>query len=456
MYVGSGLWSLRHNYFVLGGIDMNSESKKPNILFFFTDQQRWDTAGCYGNTMNLTPALDKMASEGVRFENAFTCQPVCGPARACLQTGTYATENGVFKNYIQLKKSDRTIAQILNDTDYDTAYIGKWHLARTRTEPVPEELRAGYRYWLAADALEHTSHPFEGKLYDNDNKPVEFKKYRVDALTDYAIDYIENRESEKPFYLCISYLEPHHQNDMNTYVAPEGYAERYKNHAIPGDLEGMEIGDWKENLRDYYGICKRIDENFERVLKKLEELGIRENTIVIYSTDHGSHFRTRNEEYKRSCHEASIRIPLVIEGPGFKGGRVADEIASLIDIPPTILKAAGAEIPENMKGKPLQQLAEGNSEGWPQEAFIQISESQVARAIRTKDWKYSIVAPDKDGVKDKDSMEYVEECLYDLKEDPHERNNLVGRPEYRAVSDELKEILIRRMVQAGEAAPVIR
>lgn len=135
---------------------------QPNILVFFTDQQRWDTVGCYNPAISTTPVLDQLAREGVKFENAFTVQPVCGPARSCLQTGRYPTQNGCYRNNIAMRQDEVTLAKLFNQAGYDTAYIGKWHLADLDEKPVPEELRGGWQYWLAADALEHTSHPYGG------------------------------------------------------------------------------------------------------------------------------------------------------------------------------------------------------------------------------------------------------------------------------------------------------
>ena len=138
--------------------------KKPNILFFFTDQQRWDTCGCYGQKLDITPNLDKMAEEGVLFENAYSCQPVCGPARAALQTGKYPTRLGCETNHRRLPVDENTVAKQLAAAGYETAYIGKWHLASCgpkdgpdnfREQPVPPDLRGGFKdYWLASDVLE--------------------------------------------------------------------------------------------------------------------------------------------------------------------------------------------------------------------------------------------------------------------------------------------------------------
>jgi arylsulfatase A-like enzyme len=439
-------------------------SERPNIIVFFTDQQRWDTLGCYGQPLPVTPNLDQMAAEGVRFERAFTCQPVCGPARASLQTGKYAAEVGCYRNDIALPLGEKTIAHWLSEAGYEVGYIGKWHLASTgpehnyRTRAIPPERRGGYKdFWLASDVLEHTSHGYDGHMFNADMEQVDFKGYRVDCQTDFALDYLRTRDGRRPFFLFLSYLEPHFQNDHRHFEGPEGSKERFKDFVPPGDLVGAD-GDWREEYPDYLGCCASLDENLGRLRAELERLGKADNTLIIFTSDHGCHFKTRNSEYKRSCHDASIRIPLLAYGPGFRGGAVIGELASLIDVPPTVLAAAGVATPATMRGRPLQALAEGNPRGWPQEVFAQISEDHTGRAVRTRKWKYSVWAPpeilgDRRDVPGSDR--YVEQCLYDLEADPHERNNLVAAPAYADVRAELAAVLKRRMREAGEAVPEI-
>jgi len=450
---------------------MGKDSEQPNIIFIFSDQQRWDTMGCYGQPLEITPNLDQMASEGVRFEYAFTCQPVCGPARASIQTGKYAAEVGCFRNDIALPLKEETIAHYLSDSGYEVGYIGKWHLASNysgghapagqvsvdyKTKPIPFERRGGYQdYWLASDVLEFTSHSYDGHMFGGDMNRREFPegRYRVDAQTDWVLEYLQTRTGEKPFFLFDSYIEPHHQNDHRHYEGPHGSKERFKDFVAPGDLVGME-GDWQEEYPDYLGCINSLDQNVGRIRDELERLGIADNTLIIYTSDHGSHFRTRNSEYKRSCHEGCIRIPMIVYGPGFNSGKVIRELVSLIDLPSTVLKAGGVQPPEYMRGRPLQQLVDGTSEDWPQEVFAQISESHCGRAIRTKKWKYSVRAPNKGGGV-RDSEVYVEDFLYDLENDPHERTNLVDDAGYINVRTELEGILKRRMVEAGEKEPEI-
>ncbi|HOX37900.1 MAG TPA: sulfatase-like hydrolase/transferase [Candidatus Brocadiia bacterium] len=433
-----------------------AKSGQPNVLVVFTDQQRWDTCGCYNSPMELTPNLDRMASRGVLFENAFTCQPVCAPARASLQTGLYAKATGVWRNDLALRPDQPTLGTWFSNAGYDVGYVGKWHLACTSVEPVPRELRCGYNgFWEVADILEFTSHPYAGHVFDANNRIIEFKDmYRVDFITDRAIRFMD-MERNAPFFLFISYIEPHQQNDWNKFCGPEGYEQRYANPWIPQDLRYLP-GDWVSQLPGYYGCIRRIDECLGRMLNHLEESGRLEDTVVIFTSDHGCHFRTRNSEYKRSCHESCIRIPMVAAGPGFERQRVERELVSLIDLPPTLLDSAGIPVPKEFHGRSLLPLARGEAKDWPEEVFLQISERTVERCVRTKRWKYSVFAPEKHGWHDPDSKEYVERYLYDLYADPHEMVNLAGRPgRYREVADDLMERLKERMTQAGEDLPVI-
>jgi len=426
-------------------------ARKPNVIVFFTDQQRWDTTGVHGNPLGLTPNFDRMAAQGTHLYNMFTCQPVCGPARSCLQTGLYATETGCYRNGIPLPEDMPTLARYFNEAGYETGYIGKWHLAATGPRPVPERLRGGYRFWLASDALEHTSDAYRTVVYDNDDRPVELPGYRTDALVDAAIRYIAERR-DRPFFLFLSHLEPHHQNHRDDYPAPDVYRDSYHGKYVPPDLAALG-GTSHQHLGGYYGMVKRLDEGLGRLLDALKSLSISDDTIVLFTSDHGCHFKTRNGEYKRSCHDSSIRVPAAICGPGFnRGGRVT-ELVSLIDLPPTLLDAAGIAVPARMRGRSVLRLLRGES-AWPEEVFVQISESQIGRAIRTQRWKYGVRA-EGDGGENPGAAKYEEEFLYDLYADPYELTNLAGLDSHREVADRLRERLVRRMIEAGEEAPVV-
>jgi arylsulfatase A-like enzyme len=424
----------------------------PNVLVFFTDQQRWDTAGIQGNPLDLTPNLDRMAASGTHLFNSFTCQPVCGPARATFQTGRYGTETGCWNNNGVLPTDKPTLGTLFRDAGYDTGYIGKWHLADT-VGPVPLEQRGGYDYWLASNMLEFTSEPYRTELYDGTGTPVSLPGYRSDAVIDAAIRWIATPRT-RPFFLFLSLLEPHHQNQVDDYPPPDGYRQRYEGRWIPSDLAALG-GSTHQHLAGYWGMVKRVDEGLGRLLDALKSLHLSEHTIVIFTCDHGCHFKTRNDEYKRSPHESSIRVPTVLRGPGLDRGIRIDSLVSLIDLPPTLLDAAGLEVPPSMQGRSVMPLLGGSNVDWPKEVFIQISESQIGRALRTDRWKYAVVAEGEDGWNAPGSLHYTEACLYDLEHDPHELDNLAGLEGYEDVARDLRDRLIRRMVDAGEAAPKI-
>ena len=435
----------------------NPVPSRPNIILIISDQFRWDCLGANGRTpLNLTPHIDAMALEGTNFANAMTPQPVCGPARACLFTGQYATRTGVWRNAIALPTDAVTLAKLLRAAGYTANYIGKWHLAPTVASdpatlgPVPPQYRGGFGdFWEGCNVLERTSHPYEGSIWDAAGREITFtNQYRVDFLTDRVIRFLDSAARE-PFFLVISYLEPHYQNDCNCFVAPKGYADRYRNSYVPPDLSFFP-GDWRAQLPDYYGCIASVDENVGRLRQELSARRLTDRTVVSFVSDHGCHFRTRNQEYKRSAHESSIHVPLVINGPRFNRSRTVQALVSHLDIAPTLLDVAGLHIPESMQGRSLLPLAEaGDSAGLSSEVFVQISESMTGRALRTSRWTYVVVVPD--GISRDSAQQYVEYQLYDLVADPHQLVNLAGRSETREISTTLRDRLRARMADAGEA-----
>ena len=264
-----------------------------------------------------------------------------------------------------------------------------------------------------------------------------------------AIRYI-SEQKDKPFFLFLSFLEPHHQNHVDDYPPPPGYRERYTGRWIPGDLAALG-GSSARHLGGYFGMVKRLDEALGRLLDAMRSMGLLDNTVILCTTDHGNHFKTRNSEYKRSCHEASIRIPMALSGPRFNGGGRVTDLVSLVDMPPTLLDAAGLPIPADMEGR---SILDGRK-NWPDDVFIQISESQVGRAIRTKRWKYGVTAADRDGWNDMDAPLYTEQYLYDLEHDPHEQTNLIGFASHRELTQSLRERLLKHLQKVEKASPTI-
>lgn len=431
---------------------MRFRENHPNVIVFLTDQQRWDSTGIHGNPLDLTPNFDRMARQGTHVDYSFTCQPLCAPSRSVLQTGLYATNTGVFRNGVPLKPDAKTLAHYFKEAGYTTGYIGKWHLANEN--PVPKEKRGGYEYWLGSEALEFTSEAYHTVVYDSDNKPVFLPGYRVDALTDAAIRYVSDHQGDQ-FFLFLSFLEPHHQNDLDDFPPPDGYRERYAGRWTPPDLQAHS-GSPPQHLAGYWGMVKRLDEALGRLLDALKSMGIHDDTVVLFSTDHACHFKTRNNEYKRSCHEDSIRLPTALIGGPFIGGGTIRHLVSSVDIAPTLLGAAGIGVPPSMQGRSILPLLGGKKiDDWPTDVFVQISESQVGRAIRTGRWKYGVDAPGKHGGRDMHSDRYVEQYLYDLECDPYEITNLVGLSSHREVSNVLRERLLKRMTEAGEPQATI-
>lgn len=424
---------------------------RPNVVVFFTDQQRWDSTGVHDNPLDLTPTFDRLAVQGTHLYNAYTCQPVCLPARASLQTGKYASRVGCHTNGGCLSPDERTLGHWFRDAGYRTGYMGKWHLCDR--EPVPPEFRQGYETWLASNVLEFSSDAYDMVMYDHAGLPTKLPGYRVDALADAGIRYLQ-QHADEPFFLMLSFIEPHHQNHRDEYAAPEGYRERYQGRWTPPDLEALG-GSSAYHLGGYWGCIKRLDEAFGRVLDALRSLGLRENTIVLYTSDHGSHFKTRNGEYKRACHDGCSRIPMALSGPGLRGGGQIREVVSLVDMPPTLLDAAGLPVPASMQGRSLMPLVRRQPCDWPAEAFIQISESQVGRALRTARWKYAVHAPDKKGWQDAYAERYVEQFLYDMEADPYEQHNLVGLDSLQDIAADLRARLIRRIREAEGREAVI-
>lgn len=483
-------------------------ARRPNIIVFHSDQFRWDFVCAAGqNPMDFTPNLDAMYRRGTVFQNFITNQPLCAPSRSCLWTGQYATTTGVWKNGPALRTDAITLATVLTKAGYSANYIGKWHQAPAGAGPVPpayrgtsvsklefggrtvelwglgavpQEYRGGFTgYWLAANLPEMSTEPYNSQFWDNDGKPVHYGNdvYRVDFLTGMAESFLRQKH-DKPFLLVLSQLEPHQQNgpcgdeDVYGFVPPRGYAKKFRSPYVPPDLRFFP-GDWPYELNNYYGDVKAIDESLGRIFKTLKEQNLEDNTIVIFTSDHGCHFRTRNQEYKRSPHESSVHVPLMIQGPGFNNRQIIPELVSMIDVTPSILDLLGLSLPPSMQGRSFIPLLHGEKarEEWPNEVFIQISESETARALRTPEWTYVALAPEANPARDSGSLHYRDYQLYNNRADPSQLVNMAGRLDTRwpsktllhyigersmpEVTAHLRKRLIDRMVQAGEERPQI-
>ncbi len=446
-----------------------------NIIFYFSDQQRADTCGCYGQPLDITPNLDALAARGVRFENAFTPQPVCGPCRAMFQTGRYATDIGCWRNNKMLPQNVKTLAMYLEEAGYETAYIGKWHLASDGPQDeapdidhtvtaIPAEFRGGYTgFWRAADVLEFTSHGYDGYVFDEDNNRVDFKGYRADCINDMALEFLDRYTGEKPFFMTVSQIEPHHQNDHRHYEGPLGSRERFADYVLPADLEALGGGNAREEYPDYLGQCASLDENLGRLIAKLRGKGLLDTTVILYASDHGSHFQTRNrdahlcggDDYKRTGHDGALRVPLVIAGGPYEGGRVVEDLVSTESLPKTILSLAGISVGDAMIGEDLLQVVQGNTQGRANRVFAQISESRVGRCIRTPEYLYGVYAPGINGGSAPNAAVYADDYLYDLRADPLQLKNVAAEEAYADAKASLRQELLDWIQRAEGYRPVI-
>jgi arylsulfatase A-like enzyme len=434
-------------------------ANRPNIVLIISDQFRGDCIGALGlNPMNLTPNLDRMAAGGVLFRSAYCNQPVCAPARGSIFTGQYPSRHGVWRNGIKLPEDANTLAKSLRAAGYSSNYMGKWHLGandpnipREQRGPVVPSDRGGFLdLWEASNELEWTSHAYEGNLYGNDGKPIHWSgQYRTDFMTARARRFLQS--VKQPFLLTLSYLEVHHQNDSDTFDPPREYKGRYPNPFIPPDLRPLP-GSWPSQLADYFACVAKMDETVGTIRKTLAETGLAKNTIVAFVSDHACHFKTRNSEYKRSPHDSSIHIPLIIEGPGFHRGVQVPELVSQVDLTPSLLTAAGVPVPSSMQGRSFLPLLDRKTEGWRNETYFEMAEFVTGRGLRTPQYTYAAMAPKEPGWKAAPSAaRYVEYMLYDNYADPWQHVNLAGRATHRAIAAELRKKLVERIREASGA-----
>jgi arylsulfatase A-like enzyme len=472
----------------------SSSTSKPNVLMICSDQFRADFVGAnHENPSAVTPHINALVERGVSFRHCVTNQPLCSPSRASFLTSRYATETGVWRLGPELDHSLPTIATEMRKNGYSTHFMGKWHVSQTNLPSGKKQLgwvppgpsRGGFDdLWEGANVPELTSHPYAGSYWADDGTDIGFtNEYRVDFIARRAVNFIEQKH-DKPWLLFLSQLEPHQQNDIDAFVPPLRYAddfswrvyrsqlsaEQQKNldamaHAprpsysdpyIPHDLRNLP-GNWRSHIAGYYGAVQAIDDCVGSVVAALQRTSQLDNTIIVFFSDHGCTFRTRLGEYKRSPHDSSLRVPMVIAGPGFNQSRMIDEVVSLLDLTPTLLDGAGITPPTSMRGRPLKPLVDSLDmrRNWDSTAYFQISQSICGRGIRTPDWCYCAFDPMVRGGEAEYSSNYQDFALYSISGDPAEMVNLVGRPEYRDVANELRAELLKRIAAIGEPQTTI-
>jgi arylsulfatase A-like enzyme len=441
-------------------------ARQPNVLMICADQFRADfISASHENPSARTPHIDALANRGANFKQCISNQPLCSPSRASFMTSRYATETAVWKLGLELDHSLPTIATEFRKNGYTSNFIGKWHVSQSELADGKKQMgwippgpsRGGFDdLWEGANVLELVSHPYAGNYWDNSGNNIGFKdEYRVDFITNRGVKLIEQKH-DKPWFLFLSQLEPHHQNDVDEFVPPKRYEDKYVDPYIPEDLRNLP-GNWRSRIQGYYGCVQAIDDCIGTLVAALESTGQLDSTIILFFSDHGCTFRTRLGEYKRSPHESSIRVPFVIAGPGFDQSATIDEVVSLLDLTPTLLDGAGIEPITSMRGKPLKKLLQDPKarNAWDSTVYFQISQSICGRGIRTSDWCYCAFDPTVQYGEAEYSKNYQDFALYSIAGDPAETLNLIGRPEYKEIANQLRAELLKRITAAGEPEATI-
>lgn len=408
--------------------------RKPNFLFVYTDDQRWDAVGVVQREMGergrypwfQTPNMDRIAAEGVRFRNAFVTLSLCAPSRAAFLTGRYNHLNGVANNSTPFSQASVTHASLLRGAGYKTAYVGKWHMGAQSGQRPGFDYSASFvgqgRYWDCPFEINGKSQPTKGWVDD--------------VSTDFAIEFIKQHRAG-PFSLVVGYKACHAPCE-----SPERAQSRFQGVAarpVPNlNVRAIYRTDGKTSPTDaapnkvkvnanYFRCVSAADDNLGRLLQTLDELGLTEDTVVIFTSDNGFYQGEHNLGDKRSVYDESLRIPLFVRYPKLIAkGKVLDEMALNIDLAPTLLDLAGVAVPREIQGRSWLPLLAGKNKEWRQsflaEYFLEnrFATTPTIVAVRTTNAKL---------IKYPGHEEWTE--LFDLAADPYETKNLISDPAHK-------------------------
>ncbi len=471
---------------------IQAADKRPNILFIFTDDHASHSISAYGSKINKTPNLDRIANEGMLFENCFCTNSICGPSRAVIQTGKYSHLNGFRTNADKFDGTQQTFPKLLKKSGYETAVIGKWHLG----EHMPPQ---GYNYSevLIGQGPYYNPLMLRDEKGDGNPKRTKYTGYTTEIITDLALEWLKNsRDDEKPFMLMYQHKAPHrewapgpdylhmfddveipeppnlfddystrgraaHEQDMSIAktmtprdlkLTPPPYlneeqlkvwnaAYEPKNEAFrKANLKGDDLIRWKYQryIKDYLRCIASVDDNIGRMLDYLDEAGLAENTVVIYSSDQGFYLGDHGWFDKRFMYEESYRQPLLVRWPGVTKPKSKDKhLVSNIDFAETFLDIAGLDIPNDMQGHSLVPLLKGESPSdWRKSHYYHYYEflndrrtsHMVRRHYGARTDRYKLIH-----FYNLDEWE-----LYDLEADPLEMTNIYAEPQYKSLVKELK------------------
>ena len=411
-------------------------SRRPNILYVFSDMQRATSIGAYGDPNVRTPALNAFANQSTRFDACMSNTPVCCPHRACLQPGLYSHHHGVVSNGVRFTRQARGLAEDFRAAGYVTGYTGKWHIpggyGTEDTNPLgfpPEALEGLTR--SRREGIQGHNLLMNGKIV-----------YAPTALADRAVKFIEEKSrGAAPWIYFLSWLPPH-----PPYVAPPDLRQHYdrKLELAPNVPKGAPEEYARQVLPDYYGMVESLDIEFKRILDALDRAGVAEDTIVCYSSDHGDMLGSHGYTAKRWPHEESARVPLMIRYPrALKAGRVITDVFSTVDVYPTLAGLAGLKPPSGIDGANYSAFLTGKSSRAPRDyAFLQMIYTYVPwpgwRAIRTQEHTYARTV---DGPW----------LLFNTAKDPFQLKNLADDPGSRALLADMDRRLSTMMKDNGDS-----
>ncbi|UCD28019.1 MAG: sulfatase [Planctomycetota bacterium] len=416
--------------------------QRPNIIIIMTDQMRAQAMGCAGNSQVHTPNLDKLANQGVYLANMIANNPVCCPARATILTGMYPHRHGMIINDLRLRERERSLAELLADHDYATGFVGKWHLDGGIRMPgyIPPGLRRqGFQFW-AANECNHNH--FDSIYFRDSCKPIPIKKFEPEVWTDEAVSFIR-QNNDRPFFLWWACGPPH-----NPYGAPEQYEKLYDTAKLKMRPNWKEQTRWGSRLdiAKYYAAITAIDDQVGRFMRILDELGIAEDTILLFTSDHGDMLGSQDAVFKCKPWAESINVPGIIRYPRrIKAGQRRDLLISHVDFVPTLLSFCGISIPDNIQGRDLSEHLASRDGREPEAVLLQNFEPRPQtgvpaawRGVRTKRYTYA-------RLRDKPWV------LYDLRKDPYELNNLVDDPSSAALLAKMDALLQQEMERVGDS-----
>lgn len=402
----------------------------PNFLFIFADQMRASALGCMSDEHVMTPNLDKLASEGMLFTNAIANSPVCTPSRASMITGKHALNARCFVNDIRLPLDQPSIAEELNRAGYRSAYIGKWHLdGISRHMFTPPDRRHGFNDYWAAYNCHHDY--FDPKYFLNDSPElIRVEGYEPEIQTDLAIDYLTQYQGDQPFNLWLSYGTPHAPYE----TVPQRYKDLYPPEEI--ELRPNVLSPNRSAIAGYYAHITALDENIGRLMAALSDLGLAENTLVVFTSDHGDMLWSHMLQKKQLPFEESIHIPLILRFPEkLEAGVRSDLLFSVADLAPTLLSLLGQEVPGDMEGENLHPFLTGADRQEPDSIFInnyaafdQNVGMQPWRGVRTKQYTY---------------VRWLQgsTLLFDNINDPYQLVNLAIQPDHAALLEAMESKL---------------